>query len=241
MRSDRRRWGRCLQLLWASTCCSAPEGDSDSQAGAAEPWQGLSGLWREKESTLPNAARHLLWLEYGTSQDGQKKQREAYEKFLDLARLLSGDAELEGASSLAELGAGWEGCWGRRGGSSRRRPREGGGRRLFLGSQDTGLALQRLGSQEQSSSGPEAKPGSRRESRPSVWGALAYPPSGVSQQPPWKQGQLVKGDVGRSELSPGQRSGSHKGASPPTPRAGQRSSRAPFSGLLTAWPLVGPV
>lgn len=51
----------------------SPAGDSDSQAGAADPWQGLSGLWREEESALPNAAHLLPWLEYGTSQDRPRK------------------------------------------------------------------------------------------------------------------------------------------------------------------------
>lgn len=51
----------------------SPAGDSNSQTGAANPWQGLLGFWREEETTLSIAAHLLPWLEYGTSQDRQRK------------------------------------------------------------------------------------------------------------------------------------------------------------------------
>lgn len=109
-----------------------------------------------------------------------QKTREAYEKFLDFARLPSGGAELEGAASLAVrrlpvLVASWEGRWGAEaalpGGDPVRAPEgEEAGRRA------PGVLKQSLAA------------GGRATS---VCDASAYPPSGVSQQPPWKQGRLV--------------------------------------------------
>lgn len=109
-----------------------------------------------------------------------QKTREA-DKKLDFARLPSGGAELEGPVSLAVLVAGWEGRCGVGGWGAEAALPGGGPVRVRRQEAFPGLPGHRAGrsrgrgSRAQSSRGPEAEPGGRRESLPSLWGLPAAP------------------------------------------------------------------